>query len=212
MKKILWFCLSLGVSGLLFLLTVAACFVFSKTSGKPSDNSSSKSFEANGFVMNVSVIFTDEATDRLFAAVLTLDGFDKTAESLQIDCEKPLKNGKSLRQIYKTEGLYPFADSVKQAFCKNSVGFIKFNSKSFEIITDRFKNIVYNDENNGKMLLPGVEAAQKLNSETFAEYCEVLCFGVLSSDMYNEYLILTEICETDLPYPFIYDVVRGNIS
>ena len=77
-------------------------------------------------------------------------------------------------------------------------------------VATNYDVIVYNSENNGKMLLTGVEATQNLNSESFANYCEFLASGLLSSNIYKEYLFLTEICQSDLPYPLLYAVVRGN--
>ncbi len=163
----------------------------------------------DGFVLNVSVIFADDPADKVFASVLTLDGFNKTATAKEIDCENTFENGKTLSEIYKTEGLYPFANTVKRHSGLNPIGFIKLNSNTFVTITDRLKNIVYNDEDN-RMLVTGVAALRLLDSGYFSEFCETAALMLLSSDMRKEYLFLSGICENDLSYPRLYDIVRGN--
>ncbi len=209
LKKLLWFSLSLGISALTFFVVLVACLFLSGVFDKNDEKNPTTPHKNDGFVLNVSVLFADEESDRVFASVLTLNGYNKTVAVKEIDCEIPVENGKSLGEIYNEEGLYPFADAVRRYSGLNPIGFLKLNSNTFVIITDRMKNIVYN-EGDKKMLVTGAMALKVLDSHYFAEFCSTAGNKVLSSDLKKEFIFLSGLCENDLSYPKLYDIVRGN--
>lgn len=194
---------------LMFFAVLAVCLFLSGVFEKNSEQTPTAPHKNDGFVLNVSVLFADEEADKVFASVLSLDGFEKSVTVKEIDCEMPIENGKTLGEIYKSEGLYPFADAVKRHSGLNPIGFLKLNSNTFVIITDRMKNIVYND-NDSKMLVTGAMALKELDSRYFAEFCSTAGGFVLSSDLKKEFMFLSGLCENDLSYPKLYDIVRGN--
>lgn len=210
LKKILWFSLSLSLSFIAFCIVVVLCLLLSGFFGQKTDAEPEAPRQKDGFILDVSVFFVDEPTDRLFATVLTLDTVNGTVTALPIDCRKTAESKKTLKEVYNTEGLYPFADAVERMSGRDVSGFIKLNSNTFVTITDRMKNIVYNDENDGVMLLTGVQAERLLDRENFCHFCQTVASGILDADIKKEFLIITGICETDLSYPLLYDLVRGN--
>lgn len=209
LKKILWFSLSLGLSALVFFVVLAACLFLSGVFDENDEKNPTAPHKNDGFVLNVSVLFADEEADKVFASVLSLNAYEKTVTAKEMDCEIPVENGKTLGEIYKSEGLYPFADAVRRYSGLNPIGFLKLNSNTFVTITDRMKNIVYN-EGDKKMLVTGAMALKALDSRYFAEFCSTAGQIVLSSDLKKEFMFLSGLCENDLSYPRLYDITRGN--
>ena len=194
---------------IVFFVVLAVCLFLSGVFNEDDEKNPTSPHKNDGFVLNVSVLFADEEADRVFASVLCLNGFEKTVEVKKMDCDVPIQNGKTLSEIYKQEGLYPFADAVRRHSGLNPIGFLKLNSNTFVTITDRLKNIVYNEDNN-KMLVTGAMALKELDSRYFAEFCSTAGNIVLSSDLKKEFMFLSGLCENDLSYPRLYDIVRGN--
>ena len=142
MKKVLWFSISLGLSVIIFTIVTFLCLFLSGW-GRQKVKTEESPKSAEPFVLDVMVFFEDEATERRFASRLTLNF--QTNLVLAEDIDLNLNVGiKTLEEIYKTEGLYPFVEACNTSIGEKSLKFIKINSKTFTIITDRLGKIVYN--------------------------------------------------------------------
>ena len=201
----LWFSLSWGVSVIIFAFVTILCFYFSGY-GKRKTNFEKTPESEKQYVLDVMVFFEDEATERRFASRLTLDFKTQTVLAEDIDLNSK-QSGKTLEEIYKTEGLYPFIEACNTLMGEKDLKFIKINSKTFTNITDRLGKIVYNDKLNNQTLLTSSQAERLLDAKNFSNICKTVARGVFTKDIEEEFLFIASTTQNDLSYPKFYSKI-----
>ncbi len=192
---------------LIFATVIVVCAFLSgvgKSADATKDNTSILPQETE--VLHIMALFCDETGDRYFASHLMLDLTHKTARAEPVDCEAKM-DGTFLSDVYKKDGLYPFASACIGTVSTEKMPFVKLNSNTFVIIADRLKNIVYNVKNNGKVLLTSRQTEQMLDNEIFSAFCVQYVESALSKNIKDEFLFIASVTENDLSYPRLYDIL-----
>lgn len=195
----------MALSVVVFVTIVLAVALFSgiRLPVENRQNNISESNEDKG-IMQVMVIYCDDPTERYFACALSLDLHQNDVHTATVDC-KGTEGNKSLSDIYKTDGFYPFLSACTQKVSTEQLPFVKLNSNTFVIIGDRLKKIVYNTKNNQQVLLTSRQAEQQLNAENFSSFCAQYAESALKKDIINEFLFIASVTENNLSYPRLYE-------
>lgn len=209
MRKIVWFSLSLGLSFVVFAIVAVLC-VFLSGIGRAEEKTENESVPDRRFVLDVMVLFVDEPTDRYLASVLCFDVNSETVLAKTVDCTA-IRRGKTLAEIYKTEGIYPFASACAEVAGNLKLPFVKLNSNTFVIITDRLTKMVYN-KNNEQILLTSRQAEAQLSAENFSDYCVQVAKAVFERGIQEEFLFVASITENNLSYPRLHSKLTGDIT
>ena len=144
-----------------------------------------------------------EEGDKFYASVLMLDIDSAKCGFKNIDLLEILGN-KTYLQIYKTEGLYPFASAVMGKSYGDEPTFVKFNAETFAKTTDRLNGVVYNEKNK-QFLLTGFQAVEAVSAETFPFFCEQLLQKAFEGNTEQEFLFVANRTENSLSYPKFYE-------
>ncbi len=210
MRKIIWFSLSLGLSFVVFAIVAVLC-VFLSGIGRAEEKTENESTPDSRFVLDVMVLFVDEPTDRYLASVLCFDINSETVLAKTVDCSA-IRRGKTLAEIYKTEGIYPFASACAEVAGDIKLPFVKLNSNTFVIIADRLTKMVYNNKNNEQILLTSRQAEAQLNAENFSDFCIQVATAVFERGLQEEFLFVASVTENDLSYPRLHSKLTGDIT
>ncbi len=209
LKKVLLFCLSLALSVILFAAVTVTSVLVSVDDKENTSQEPKPQAKAEPVTLEALLIYDDTLSDVQYAALVTVDLQSKTVISVPLRLETDKYEGKTLEDIYKNEGFYPFVNACKGVLENHSLKYVKINSNTFVTIADRTKKIVYNDKNEGKILLTGRQAAEKLSEDNFAFFFEQMATNLSKSNIKEEFLFTTKLCENDLSYPLLCTKLEG---
>lgn len=196
--------MSLGLSIVFFVVMATICVFVSSVNKISTESNSSASYEKSGDLLQVMVFYCDLPTNKVFASCLSFDMQQKTISAQTVDCTQKVGE-KTLIDVHKTEGFYPFAECCIKMVSTEQLPFVKLNSNTFVIIGDRLKKIVYNDANGQRTLLTSRQAEQMLDKENFSSFCVQYAQMALEKDIVNEFLFVVSNTENSLSYPRLYD-------
>ncbi len=131
-----------------------------------------------------------------FACELSLNFTAKTAESTLTDTPK----------VPTAEGDFAFAERCRTLTANKPEYFVVLSQESFVKIADKSHGLVYNNGNES-FLLTGLQAAELLSEERFAEFCEKIANSALESNLESYFRLLTQATVNNLSFPELYNTV-----
>ena len=200
MKKAVAFIGAFSLSVIIFASVIAVSLIVPDLENLlSSDTSSSQnsSVAEQSETPREALLCIFEEGDKFYASVLMLDIDSAKCGFKNIDLLETPGN-KTYLQIYKTEGLYPFASAVMGKSYGDEPTFVKFNAETFAKTTDRFEKIVYNSEQDGEFLLTGSQAAEKLTAENFGFFCSILAEQMIKTGSVSDFLFICNTLENNI--------------
>lgn len=200
MKKPIAFIGAFSLAAIIFSAVILTSVAIKGVNSYLSMQSNATTSDAQSTVLEpASVLCIYSEGEQLFASVVTLDVNNSKCGFKNIELSEIYGN-KTFLEIYKSEGLYPFCSAVMGKSATEPT-FVKFNAETFIKTTDRFQKIVYNNEQDGELLLTGVQANEKLSAQNFGFFCSVLGEEMLKRNSASDFLFICNNLENNISLP-----------
>ena len=202
MKKLLMFVLSLGLAIALFLSVAAVSITLSLHSRSNSSATESTS--------KINTVDSPENGLKLFNVAVILKTEEKVyAASVEFN----LKGYTEAKKISISKDAYGLSDAelMKSANIDiKSQKYIIFDQKIFVETTDRCGGLVYNESEKGEVLLTGAQCLERLDENSFCDFCEQLIKKVFKNNALSMFLFLADNTNHNITFPEMYEILKSR--